>query len=323
LRQRLGVPETAEAVRSSTVDVSGRDVDELAVRLGVAETVVHDASATLVDRVPVPPSGGQPEAMYAMNPQLGLLALLDQAEQQVITHQARIQAARASVLACITTQDATRGRDEIVRLEGHDAVRNRLTEHAHTASETCLIMTAGKAMTAPAIEFGRQLSRAAMSRGVTVRHLYQESTLQDADSLAYAERMAKHGEQIRILPEAFIRMTLIDRRFALIPIESASGRGALEIRSSRLVMALCLLFDMMWKRATPLARRLTGNSNGLTDQETAILRLLRRGRTDESVGRQLGLSERTVRRVVSDLMKRLDAESRFQAGAEATQRGWI
>ncbi|MDG4798463.1 LuxR C-terminal-related transcriptional regulator [Micromonospora sp. WMMD1082] len=322
LLQRLGVSATAEAVYWAMVDHPEWDAGQLATRLGVPETVVRDALSTLADRALILPSSSRPGTMRAVSPQVGLLALLDQAEQQAIAHQAKIQAARASVLARVTN-GPDRERDEIVRLEGHDAVRNRLAEHAHTASESCLTLTTGKAMTAAAIETGNQLSRIALSRGVAIRHIYQESILDDAASLAYAERMAKHGEQSRITPEAPLRMTLIDRRFALIPIEPRSGRGALEIRSGRLVSALRLLFDMTWEKSTPLARRSAGDSHGLTHQESAILRLLRRGRTDEAIGRQLGLSERTVRRVVADLMKRLDAESRFQAGAEATQRGWI
>ncbi|MFD0567083.1 hypothetical protein ACFQ2M_37865 [Kitasatospora saccharophila] len=47
------------------------------------------------------------------------------------------------------------------------------------------------------------------------------------------------------------------------------------------------------------------------------------GHTDESAGRKLGLSLRTVRRMMQDLMNRLGAESRFQAGAQAVRNDWI
>ncbi|MDP9611903.1 MULTISPECIES: LuxR C-terminal-related transcriptional regulator [Streptomyces] len=45
--------------------------------------------------------------------------------------------------------------------------------------------------------------------------------------------------------------------------------------------------------------------------------------TDSAVARQLGMSDRTVRRVVAQLMERLGAQSRFEAGVRAVERGWI
>jgi DNA-binding NarL/FixJ family response regulator len=41
------------------------------------------------------------------------------------------------------------------------------------------------------------------------------------------------------------------------------------------------------------------------------------------IARQLGVSERTVRRRVSDLAEILGAGSRFQIGAQAVRRGWV
>ncbi|MBW1598593.1 response regulator transcription factor [Streptomyces sp. JJ38] len=51
--------------------------------------------------------------------------------------------------------------------------------------------------------------------------------------------------------------------------------------------------------------------------------MLVRGLTDRAVARRLGLSERTVRRMVAHLMDRLGAASRFEAGARAVERGWL
>jgi DNA-binding NarL/FixJ family response regulator len=47
------------------------------------------------------------------------------------------------------------------------------------------------------------------------------------------------------------------------------------------------------------------------------------GAKDEQIARALGMSVRTVRRRVADLMDELGADSRFQAGVEAVRRGWI
>jgi DNA-binding CsgD family transcriptional regulator len=60
-----------------------------------------------------------------------------------------------------------------------------------------------------------------------------------------------------------------------------------------------------------------------SSQERDLLRLLGQGLTDASAARQLGVSLRTVRRMMAELMARLDARSRFEAGIRAAERGWV
>lgn len=47
------------------------------------------------------------------------------------------------------------------------------------------------------------------------------------------------------------------------------------------------------------------------------------GSKDEALARQLGVSLRTVRRRVADLMDEFGATTRFQAGMEAVRRGLV
>ena len=56
-------------------------------------------------------------------------------------------------------------------------------------------------------------------------------------------------------------------------------------------------------------------------ERTFLLRQLPSGAKDEQIARTMGLSLRTVRRRVADLMIELGADTRFQAGAEAVRRG--
>ena len=60
-----------------------------------------------------------------------------------------------------------------------------------------------------------------------------------------------------------------------------------------------------------------------SERDRVLLKLLSEGMTDQGIARKLGLSVRTIRRLMSDLMKRLNAQSRFEAGAEAVRRGWL
>jgi DNA-binding NarL/FixJ family response regulator len=54
-----------------------------------------------------------------------------------------------------------------------------------------------------------------------------------------------------------------------------------------------------------------------------LLALLLAGLKDDAIARQLGLSTRTMRRRMKHLLDLLGADNRFQAGVQATRRGWI
>ncbi|WP_439654225.1 LuxR C-terminal-related transcriptional regulator [Streptacidiphilus anmyonensis] len=54
-----------------------------------------------------------------------------------------------------------------------------------------------------------------------------------------------------------------------------------------------------------------------------MLRLLAQGLTDATVAKRLNVSLRTERRMVADLMRRLGASGRFEAGVKAARRRWI
>src|SRR5947207_1648255 len=78
-----------------------------------------------------------------------------------------------------------------------------------------------------------------------------------------------------------------------------------------------------WRSARPFGEPPRRDGNGLTGIERELLELLGRGLTDEAAARKLGVSLRTVRRMMADLTTRLGATSRFQAGMRAHQLGWL
>ena len=63
--------------------------------------------------------------------------------------------------------------------------------------------------------------------------------------------------------------------------------------------------------------------SGLTDREVRVLRLLAEGFDTAEVGRQLFLSERTVKNVVHDVTSRLNLRNRTHAVAYALRQGLI
>lgn len=61
----------------------------------------------------------------------------------------------------------------------------------------------------------------------------------------------------------------------------------------------------------------------LSQREWAILQLLARGCSNQEVGRQLFISEKTVKNHASNLFRKIGAQGRTQAVVEAVRRGWI
>lgn len=174
------------------------------------------------------------------------------------------------------------------------------------------------------MQFDRQLKERALARGVVLREVCPDSARHRPHMQAYAKWLATFGVSARTVPDVPIRLLIADRSVALVPADAEHlGRGALEIRSAGAVAALRLLFEQVWNSGTPFGQRPEAGDGGVTPQIRALQHLFDAGHTDESSGRKLSLSARTVRRVVAELTDRLRVSSRFQAGAEAVRQGWI
>ena len=98
-----------------------------------------------------------------------------------------------------------------------------------------------------------------------------------------------------------------------------SDSPRLLVRQGALVSALTLLFELYWEKAMPVSE-LSGSQGS---ERIFLLRQLLSGAKDEQIARTMGLSLRTVRRRIAELMIELGADTRFQAGAEAVRRGWL
>jgi DNA-binding NarL/FixJ family response regulator len=61
----------------------------------------------------------------------------------------------------------------------------------------------------------------------------------------------------------------------------------------------------------------------LTPREIDVLRLAAQGLTNRAIGRELGISDRTVQGHLANIYGKLNAASRTEAVTEALKRGWI
>jgi DNA-binding CsgD family transcriptional regulator len=165
-----------------------------------------------------------------------------------------------------------------------------------------------------------ELVAEAVRSGRRSRALYPVHILNDAPGVVMAR--AEAGEEIRVLPELPTRMVIIGSTHAILPepLGYADSPRTL-IRQQGIVEALTLLFEQLWERAAPVAHLERADTR--PEVRRFLLEQLATGAQDEQIARRLGVSLRTVRRRVAELMADLGADSRFQAGCEAVRRGWL
>jgi DNA-binding CsgD family transcriptional regulator len=167
---------------------------------------------------------------------------------------------------------------------------------------------------------GHELVGTLISSGRRMRTIHPVQALHDAPDTLQARAAA--GEEVRLLPEVPTRMLLIGHTHAVLPepLGFVDEPRSL-IRQRGIVDALVLWFEELWDRAVPLPAPGAGTDG--TDVRRFLLQELAGGAQDEQIARRLGISLRTVRRRVAELLTELGADSRFQAGVEAARRGWL
>jgi len=164
----------------------------------------------------------------------------------------------------------------------------------------------------------------AIARGVVYRNIVDASTLELPGALERLRRQTQAGEDTRVFPGASLKLVVIDRSVALVPLSlDRVYDAALLVRSSTLLDALCQLFDLMWETAIPipLLDTLPNTESGPSSPNAdRLIAVLASGLNDKVVAHDLGISARTLDRRIVDLMKGLNARTRFQAGWLAAQR---
>ncbi|MFC4061033.1 DNA-binding response regulator [Planomonospora corallina] len=165
--------------------------------------------------------------------------------------------------------------------------------------------------------------RATGGAGLAVRKLLSPVALADEAARSHLREVMAGGAQVRISSTGLPHETIvIDRRVAILAGRDAPGPREFTVTTSpALVGGVHALFQAAWEAATDLGAYLAGDVPHLDADGLAVLRALGSGHTDEAAARRLGLSLRTYRRRVAELMAKLDAGSRFQAGVRVGELG--
>lgn len=157
---------------------------------------------------------------------------------------------------------------------------------------------------------------------VRCRGIYDAECLRDPLLRRGLEESVAAGEQARVRPQVAMKMKIADRSTALLPLTATGMSGALVIRSPVIVNALREYFELMWQHATPVGAK-PSRGPAMPENRKTVLMLLNQGYTDGQIASSTGMSEPTVHRHATAIMKELGVTSRFAAGAAAQRRGWL
>lgn len=208
-----------------------------------------------------------------------------------------------------------RGERELVRRAGHLFAGAR---HEFMCAAADLLTWSGGVNAAFA-----EGNRPRATPGLSMRKLYTPQALADPESERRLVRIAASHAQVRISVAPLAHEAIvIDQRVAILAGAPVRGtRTYTVVTSPDVVEGIRSLVCAAWETATDLAEFRRTRPPVLNEQAREILRMLSAGHTDETASRQLGMSLRTYRRRVAELMTMLGATSRFQAGIRAREFG--
>lgn len=161
--------------------------------------------------------------------------------------------------------------------------------------------------------------------GVLVRTISDPGKLRTPTDLSILKEDMAKGEVARTAPTLPFKMVIMDQKIGIITLDSDSplAATALLIHGSELIDALCLLFELVWEKSTPIlsVRRgkvKTGNvDTHQGDLAKNLIPLLAAGLNDKAVANEAGISPATFHRRIHELTQVYGTRTRFQLGWRA------
>jgi sugar-specific transcriptional regulator TrmB/DNA-binding CsgD family transcriptional regulator len=272
----------------------------------------------------------------AVAPELALDVLALRREEELKRARVRVEQLSARFRAATGSKGST---ELIEIITGRDAVLQRMYQIARSARHQFRGIDKPPYLipqrdTGPTSTFWSAIARGGsaepnlLRRGVRLRVIYDKAALDDED-LSPVEASVAAGEEARLLPSAPTKLFMADERIAMLPLQvgPTTIQSYVVIYESALVDALAALFEMLWERALPLTFPVDDQPalapDGPNPAERRILALLNAGVPDATIAKQLELSTRTMQRRLHELTERLGVQTRFQAGVQASRRGWL
>lgn len=317
----LGVDHEVESAYRRLLRSSPCPLPELAAALGV-DTGTATRTVTRLAELGLARVEGDGSVVHVVDPNVGLAALAARVDAELAQRREQLEQGRRAIAELVTGLGQG-SRSQNVQVAdvvwgAHDIKARTQQLTAAASSEVVAMSTSGAVL----------LDGSALpgwgADGVCCRLVFGQARHPDPVRDRWLRTLAEQGADVRIgqVPTSAL---IIDSATVALPVcDTASGQtvGLATLRLPSAVTAVVELFERVWEAATPLVETYA-REGAVTSREQHLLDLLVAGATDQSAAYRLGVSVRTVRRMVAELMSRLGARSRFEAGARAAERGWL
>ncbi len=165
----------------------------------------------------------------------------------------------------------------------------------------------------------RSLPAEVLERGVSFRNIYSRAALEVPGAAEMLRKSQETGWLCRVYPDLPMKLVVVDDRAALLPLGPTGMEGAVLVRAPVIAATLRTYFELLWSRAVSI----DGTASKVPPEQDQVLRLVLTGMTDGAIARNLGISERTVRRHVQALLNALGATNRVTLAVAAVREGWV
>lgn len=321
--EALGFSPIEEHVYELLLTRGRLSLEDVIAEGDVKPQLQRDALDTLVSKGLVRRLAGPDQEFVVAPPEYALEVLI--AEQLSALQAVRATSAELAARVRRVTQEVDP--TELIEIvSGEGSIRQLFLQVIKSAREEIAVfdrppyaVDVNEAMTGQVERLG--------SGDLRLRTVFERSLLDDP---AHARRImqgVEAGEQARVA-RVPLKLAIIDREWGMLPLLHAGGQtpeAVVIVRSSVLLDSMLALFESVWQHAVEV--KATGDQLLLMGTAEGDLRqlahLLAAGMTDTAIAHHLGISHRTVRRRIKDLMDELRVDSRFLAGVRAVQRGWL
>jgi sugar-specific transcriptional regulator TrmB len=259
-------------------------------------------------------AAGEPRRFVPASPDIAIEAILSRREDELRRARAEIQRLQQRA-----TEAAGKRRQMIELITTHEAERHVFEQIQHAARHE-LIFLARPPILIAGPEQPSETQVDAIARGVRYRSIADQAFLALPGVVGRIRADMEAGEEVRVVSELPFKMVMADRNVALIPLNLESPDSpSLLVRSSALLDALYSMFELLWERAAPIAVTQDTLQTGepgtrLPAEADHLIPLLAAGLNDKAIAYELGISASTLTRRITDIMNRLDAQTRFQLG---------
>jgi DNA-binding CsgD family transcriptional regulator len=275
--------------------------------------------------------GRVPEDVDPIEPDTALLGLLARQQESLRTQREELSHMLRAAESLMERYRPTVLREspeiEVELVTSDERKRQTLAEFNASITASTGSMHPGPLPNSEVLAHSIRADEELVERGIKVRAIYSQSVDSAPRQRKYLAQLSATGVEVRLAPQVPFDLLIGDAHTAFLTANPENpSEAAIVVRGAALLRSYIALYEDCWLRSVPYSAQAvaTFDPDGeLTEQHRTTMRLLANGLTDERIARKLGVSLRTVSRLVSEVMRYLQADSRFQAGVLAATHGLI